>query len=159
LQKISVESAKSNFYKAYREISEFAGDQKIYLENNVITEANLIRSSYNNPFMFTDYNGYHEMTKNINFPVLLDIAHLKVSSNTLKKDFEKELGNLINKSNYLHLSDNDGIIDQNLPISEKSDLYELLKKKKLKNKTITLEIYDNIDKIKESYYLINKLVN
>ena len=49
--------------------------------------------------------------KNIN--LLVDVAHLKVSANSLGLDYFGELEKLFQLADYVHLSDNDGYSDQN----------------------------------------------
>ena len=89
--------------------------------------------------------------------MLLDLAHLKVSCNTLNLNFKEQTLGLINVSNYVHLSDNNGKKDSNNAITVDSDIFKLLKTLKLTEKTITLEIYETIDQIKRSNELINKI--
>ena len=90
------------------------------------------------------------------FNILLDVAHLKVSCNSLSLNFIDELNKFLIISDYLHISDNDSLNDSNKYINKKSELYSILSKHQLGSKIITLEIYDEIHKIKSSYNLLSK---
>ena len=129
---------------------------KLYLENNVISHKNL-NNFDDNLFMLTNSDEYFELCRKIDFKFILDIAHLKVSANSLKLNFERELESLIGESDYIHVSDNDGFTDQNLPLKKQSNLYSILSQYSLKNKIVTLEVYDTLRDIMDSYNLISKL--
>jgi len=89
---------------------------------------------------------------------LLDIAHLKVSVKTLGLNWEDEFKNMLSVSNYIHVSDNDGLHDLNNEISKSSSLFSILKQSDTKNKDFTLEVYDGIDAIKSSYEILSEVV-
>ena len=72
--------------------------------------------------------------------MLLDVAHLKVSANSLGLNFAQELENMINHADYIHLSNNNGIRDQNLGFWEDKSILKQLAKYNLNNKNLTLEI-------------------
>jgi len=72
--------------------------------------------------------------------------------------FSSELDKLIDFSDYLHLSDNDGIADKNYPILKDSSMMQLLNNCNLSNKIITLEIYDNLNIVNKSYELISNII-
>ncbi|TLP38525.1 TIM barrel protein [Arcobacter arenosus] len=132
---------------------------ELYLENNVFSSLNLETYEEINPFMLTNYKEFEELKEFINFKLLLDIAHLKVSCQTLGLVFESELSNMIKQTNYLHLSDNDGLQDLNLSIEKESELINILKKNDLTNKDITLEIYSGLNDIKNSIEVLQKVYN
>lgn len=154
------EEAEDLFYKNYRKVKEYAIEKgvAVYIENNVYSASNFEKYGNENPLMLMTEEDYLKMGKNIDFNLLLDVAHLKVSCNTLNKDFTKELINLSNNSNYIHISDNNSLEDSNKYVNKESVLFEQLHGIDLKNKIITLEIYEPIEKIKESYELISTLI-
>lgn len=90
---------------------------------------------------------------------LLDVAHLKVSCNTLGLDFETELRIFEKITDYIHISDNNGLADTNSVLKESSELYKQLSQFDFSNKTITLEIYDGIEELRTSYKVVEKLKN
>ena len=111
-----------------------------------------------NPLMLTSPAEYKELQQHIDFKLLLDVAHLYISSRTLGFDFDSHLDQMIMETNYIHLSDNDGCHDQNAAFTSNSKLLNKIKKKYLSNKTITLEIYTGLDSLRKSFDLIATLV-
>tara|TARA_B110000438_G_scaffold252757_1_gene257979 strand:+ start:488 stop:1339 length:852 start_codon:yes stop_codon:yes gene_type:complete len=146
------------FCFGYNKLLDFSDKVKIYIENNVFSYKNSLNFP-SNPFLVTDYNTYLELNKFINFPILLDMAHLKVSCNTLGLDFVNETKKIIPLSDYIHISDNDGKSDSNQHIQEKTDLTNILTSSELENKTFTLEIYSGIQKVKDSYNILNSILS
>ncbi len=131
----------------------------IYIENNVYSASN--KSRYNDvlPFMLLTKEDYNELQRKIDFKLLLDIAHLFVTSHTMGRNFSEECDSLIPLSNYIHISDNDGLSDTNFELNPLGDIFQYLSKVKLIEKTITLEIYEGIDATKRSYNLLNRLLS
>lgn len=100
-------------------LSKFAEDLgvKLLIENNVITQSNF-NSFGEDPLLMTDpeeiISVMKEMPKNVG--LLVDVAHLKVSAQTLKFDLIDAHDRLKPWISGYHLSDNDGSIDSNKPI-------------------------------------------
>jgi len=134
-------------------------DIKLYIENNVFSKTNYETYSGENFFMLTNSKEYEELKKQIDFNILLDVAHLKVSSNIFNLNFEKELKYLINETYYVHISDNDALHDINNKLEKNSSLVKLLKQQNLKDKDFTLEIYDDLGSIKETYRILEGVIN
>lgn len=157
----NIEESFNKFCIGFNKIQSYAKkfNIELYLENNVYSYENA--KTYNNEkiLMLTNSGAYKELSNFINFNLLLDVAHLKVSSNTENLNFNEELLNLVTKSNYIHISDNNGKHDSNLKISRKSELVNQLKKINLKNKDFTLEVYEDLDSIKESYNILNEIIH
>ncbi|MFK8038660.1 MAG: TIM barrel protein [Crocinitomicaceae bacterium] len=148
------------FCEAYTELIAFAGkDIKLYIENNVFSKSNHESFKGINPLMLTDLNSYKELKSYIDFNLLLDVAHLKVSANTLNLDFDRELIELFNKTDYIHVSDNDGKHDTNSAFKKESTLYKQLDLLDWSNKTVTIEVYDSLGNVKSSMDNINKIIN
>jgi len=129
------------------------------LENNVISNENYQTYNRTNPFLLTDFSSYLELQDQLDFDILLDLAHLKVSCNTLDYVFEEHLGKLLSVTNYIHISDNDGLSDVNNSIGKDSDLFKAMAMHDLKDKIITLEVYEPFNSIRESYNNIEFLIN
>ena len=145
------------FSEALNLLQDEAGsDLKIYVENNVLSTTNLKTYDGDNPFLMTDHEGYMELKEIINFDLLLDLAHLKVSANSLGLDFKDEIKKLIPVTDYLHVSGNDGLHDQNLSLETDNELIDVLNNIKLTGKTITLEIYGGINSIVNSFEILKK---
>ena len=151
------EKAIKRFCDGFSILKEKADSIDLYIENNVISSANF--KTYNeNILMLTNSEEYNQLSQKLEFNLLIDVAHLKVSCNTLGLDFAEELSFLWDKSDYIHLSDNDGYSDSNLPILSKSEIFDFLKIHFDNNKTYTLEIYEHISEIKKTQILINNIL-
>ena len=118
------------FIKRLNKLSDYAKKKKVILliENNIITKKNLNRFS-KNPFLMTTLYETKKimMNTNSNVKLLIDVAHLKVSSKTLKFDPIKYLSKLENWIEAYHLSDNNGQIDSNKNLTSKSWFWKHLK--------------------------------
>ena len=152
------EKCATRFCNAVLELQKTTSKVQLYIENNVYSEANFKTYNGEEVLMLTSSDKFVELSKKIDFNLLLDIAHLKVSSKTLGLSFKEELAKMINNSDYIHISDNDSLSDLNCTLEKDSILYKNIKNIDLKNKDITVEIYDSIDKIKESCQLLEELV-
>jgi sugar phosphate isomerase/epimerase len=148
------------FCDGFNKLKNIAGDNlQLYIENNVFSSTNAKTYKNENIFMLTNLEEYLELKDEINFNILLDIAHLKVSTNTLKLNFESQLKSLIQKTNYIHISDNDSLNDINSKLDQNSDIIKLINKENIKDKIFTLEIYDGIEAVKSSYNILEGLLN
>ena len=147
------------FIKSWKELKKVSGNVNLYLENNVLSYENFKNFEYKNPFLCTDYKSYLELKRKVDFKILLDFGHLFVSCKTLNKNFFKEAEKFTNLTDYFHISDNNGISDENKGLNIKSEIFKFLKKKKIKkNSTLTLEIYQNINIIKKNIKIVSKLI-
>jgi len=153
--------ATDRFNNAFKELSEYSKrlDIALFVENNVLSEANYRMFNNIPPFLFCDSSGLNELVSNCS--VLLDVAHLKVSTKTLGRNFIEELEMLLPISNYIHVSDNDGQSDSNNCLEKNNNLYHSLRENSnsLKNKDFTIEVYDGLDAVKTTYDNIRELIN
>jgi len=131
---------------------------KLYIENNVCSLSNISAFEGTNPFMLTSYGDYSELSQQIDFSLLFDIAHSFISSNVLDHSFKSEFENMFHHSDYLHISENDGYHDQNKALDPEGELFSLLKQYELNGKIISLEIYSDIQGLKNSFKLISNLI-
>lgn len=152
------DNAKVRFCEALKSLQNEFCDIDIFVENNVFSNTNFNTYAGNNIFMLTNSDEYFELKNEIDFNLLLDVAHLKVSSNSLNLDFKKELSTLIKESHYLHLSDNNGYEDQNNYFSIDSFIASLTKDE-LYNKSLTLEIYDSLENVKISENITKRIID
>jgi len=151
-------AALSRFCEAWRILQDEAGDSvALYIENNVLSQTNADTYGNENPFLLTDCAGYSELQQLIDYNLLLDLAHLKVSSHSLHLDFQEEAGKLMSTTNYLHVSGNDGLHDQNHGVTGDPDITAVLENSDLSDKTITLEVYDGLDSIADSFKYLEGL--
>jgi len=145
------------FYEAYKAIKSHSSKVEVFIENNVVSEKNFLTFGMN-PFLLTDFDSWLELKQYIEFPLLLDLAHLKVSCTTLRRDFQSDAKKLLAVSEYLHLSDNNGKEDANENLLADSDILKILQGHDLDKKTITLEIYKDLNSIKESECFLKKRI-
>lgn len=148
-------SALFRFCDGFNILKSTCGSElELYIENNVYSFEDQRIYGKNIPFMLTQYTDYEELRKVLDFKLLLDIAHLKVSCNSLGLSFNSQLGEMINLTDYLHLSQASKTKDQHRCVSLDSSMFEYLKKYKFTDKTITLEIHDGIEQAQRSYLAV-----
>lgn len=147
----NMKKAYERFCSGFNLIKSESKGIDIYIENNVYSKTNFNLYGLRNPFMLTSLTEYRELKQHIDFKLLLDIAHLYVSSRSLGFDFDSHLDQMIMETDYIHLSGNDGWHDQNAEFVSGSKLLNKIKKKYLKDKTITLEIYTGIDGLEATF--------
>jgi sugar phosphate isomerase/epimerase len=125
---------------------------KFLIENNVLASVN-VHPNGSNPLLCCDADEMLLVLKEVNHPdlgLLIDTAHLKVSSNTLHFDLKEAVGKLKNNIGCIHHSDNDGSFDTNekmdnsywfLPfMKEFSDIVHVIEVKKLSEEEILEQI-------------------
>jgi len=151
--------AISRFCNGFEKLKLLSDSVELYVENNVYSISNSMTYENENIFMLTNYSEFTELSEKISFKLLVDVAHLKVSASTLNLDFKQELSNMIENSNYIHISDNDALHDQNNMLLEDSNLVRLLRQYDLKDKDFTLEIYDNMINIKKTHEVLKGIIN
>lgn len=149
--------AEKNFLKSCKEINRYLGKYKmtVLIENNVLSYKN-----YNvfkeNPLLFCEPNQIIKFLKKLpeNFGLLLDVAHLKVSSNSINFNLLEAHEKLKKYIKAYHISDNDGKSDSNSLINKKSWFLKLLKKNVL---YYSLEVYNqNLNILKNQMKLLDK---
>lgn len=143
--------AYERFCYGYNLIKSEARGIEIYIENNVYSQTNFNNFGQDNPLMLTSLDEYRKLHENIDFKLLLDVAHLYVSSKSLGFDFDLALDHMIERTDYIHLSDNDGKNDQNEEFGDNSIILNKLKSSMLADKTITLEVYSGMDGLRKSF--------
>lgn len=113
---------------------------KLLIENNVCTKGNASHFS-RSPFLFSDFEESIALVSALppNVGVLLDIAHLYVSSNTLGFEPLSLLDRMADRIDGCHVSSNHGLVDSNEPLSPDSPLLRLIQPG---HKFYTLEVYD-----------------
>ncbi len=152
------EKAMDRFCEGYMELQKEAGNIELYIENNVYSASNWDVFGECKPFLLLCNEDFIELQKRISFKLLLDIALLFVTSQTMDLNFNSELQSLVGKSDYLHLSDNDGRHDLNRSIAPHSHIGQQLHCLQLVNKTITLEIYQGLEATRQSLMNLSTLL-
>jgi sugar phosphate isomerase/epimerase len=130
---------------------------KLLIENNVIHKNEFNKFSKNTVLMSEPKEMVYIM-KNTdkNVHLLLDVAHLKISSSTLKFNLISAIKKLNKWVKGYHLSENNGKIDNNKNLKYNSWFWPYIKKGL---NYYSLEIYNNnIDKIKNQIALANNKI-
>ena len=150
--------AKKNFIDRVNKISDIALKLGINLqiENNVISLKNY-QEFQSNPFLMVTIDECKEIMLQTpsNVSLLVDVAHLKVSSNTLKFSTNNFFNECYEWITSYHLSDNNGKEDTNSEISDQSWFWGFIKKEAVK----TLEIYNMPFKKIYEQYILTKNIN
>ena len=149
-----------NFKKSWEILSAHCGKVvQLYLENNVLNKRNYLTYNKTNPFLLTNYKSYLELKKHLKFKILLDLAHLRVTSQTLKNNFFKEAHMFAKNTDYFHISDNNGLRDENNGLKKNSKIYKFIKEYNFSNNSrFTLEIYKDLNLIKENIRTLNRIL-
>ncbi len=131
---------------------------KILIENNVINKQNL-KTFNGNPFMMTSIKQTENLVKYLpnNVYILLDLAHLKISSRTLNFSASEFLKKFDSKIKAYHISDNSGDLDTNDVVTKNSWFWQYLKKDKA---YYTFELKtENTNIIKDQIKMLRKFIN
>ncbi len=148
--------AYERFCMAYEYIAKLCAKNNInlYLENNVLSAENYQAFQNQNYMMMTDFTSILEMKKQLAFNLLLDLGHLHVSCKTLRLDYSKECQKLKEYVRWIHISENNGILDEHKPLVENSKILKEFYKLYYPSTHITLEISGNAEDILSSIQLL-----
>ena len=114
---------------------------KLMIENNVLSSKNL-KEFKTNPFLMADPEECKYVLDNVpkNVGLLIDVAHVKVSSKSLNFRPKKMFDLNSNRIFGYHLSDNNGLKDSNKSFNSNSWFWKYIKNDK---KYYSIEVYDN----------------
>lgn len=150
------DEAMEIFIKRVNEISVYANKKnvKLMIENNVLSKKNY-EEFKDNPLLMIDSSETKNILDNThdNVGLLVDVAHLKVSANTLNFSAIDYLKQFFDDIWGYHLSDNDGKADTNSPITKNSWFWPYI------NKNVnyfSVEVYQNNGDILKSQYNLAK---
>lgn len=128
---IDRDTAYELMIRSVREVADYAAGKgkSLLLENNVISPVYLAKAPAN-PLLMTDAGEILRFMKDVERPnvgFLIDTGHTKVSGTALGYDPHAFMDAVAPYVRALHLSDNDGREDQNLPFDENAWFYPRLK--------------------------------
>lgn len=128
---IDREAAYQLMIASVREVADYAAarGKSLLLENNVISPVYLAKAPAN-PLLMTSPDEIVRFMKEVdraNVGFLIDMGHTKVSATALGFDAHDFLDRVSPYIRALHLSDNDGREDQNLPFGAEAWFYPRLK--------------------------------
>tara|TARA_B100001093_G_scaffold519145_1_gene606745 strand:+ start:5049 stop:5897 length:849 start_codon:yes stop_codon:yes gene_type:complete len=145
------------FIERIATLAEYASnyDVQLLIENNVISDSNIKRFG-EDPLLMTEPKEATFIMENTpsNVNMLLDVAHLKVSANSLGFDRHEMFSACDKWIKAYHFSDNDGKSDTNEGIDIDSWFWPYVKKSE---NYYTLEIYNSdINELKEQINITNE---
>ena len=145
------------FLERIASLAEYAScnNVELLIENNVISDSNIKRFG-KDPLLMTAPKESKFIMENTpsNVNMLLDVAHLKVSANSLGFDRYEMFSSCDNWIKAYHFSDNDGKSDSNKSIDIDSWFWPYVKKNE---NYYTLEIYNSdINELKEQINITNE---
>ncbi|KQH83649.1 hypothetical protein AMR76_21815 [Vibrio furnissii] len=147
------------FIRNVNELASFAKEKDITLliENNVLSERNF-KTFGCDPLLMTGPSETEDIFNNVakNVKLLIDVAHLKVSANTLSFDPVAYLNDFKNITDAYHISDNNGLEDSNQPFTEESWFVNHIRKDL---DYYSLEIYlSDTTKLESQYSLMSDVL-
>ncbi len=148
------------FLERVASLAEYASSINVQLliENNVISDNNLKRFG-KDPLLMTAPKEAKFIMQNTasNVNMLLDVAHLKVSANSLGFDRREMFSSCDEWIKAYHFSDNDGKSDSNKSIDKDSWFWPYIKKNE---NYYTLEIYNSsINELKNQIDITSEALN
>jgi sugar phosphate isomerase/epimerase len=132
---------------------------KLAIENNVVASFALINGKNKLCLGATaaDLESIFKAVNNDNLYLSLDLGHAKVNSHTLRASIDEIIQHLNAKIINVHLSDNNGIVDEHHILSSDSEATNYCKR--IKSPYFVLEAYNlNPEVIKAQIKLIEKYV-
>lgn len=161
LPRFSKEQAVDNFILSISRLCSFAAARgvSVAVENHVVAPFNLVDGkNVLLPGATPEELLYildESHAENIGF--LVDLGHLKVTSNTLEFDARAALKKLLPYSFGVHIHDNDGCRDMHLPVQENVWFMDLLRDSICSNFLMVLEMPGlSLDSLDKQIALFNK---
>ncbi len=106
----------------------------------------------------TDCASIMKMKEQLDFNLLLDLGHLRVSANTLGLKYGQECDSLRNYVQWIHVSENNGIYDEHKPLNGDSKITEEFCKIFCPDVNVTLETVGNIEEILRSMEILKYMM-
>ena len=137
------EEAYHRFLESVSFLAQYARAKnvRLLLENNVVTPQNVTDGSSRHFLLVTaeDFTRFFEDIEQDNVGILLDIGHLAVAAASLGFEAEAFVETHRERIEAIHLSENDGQADQNLPLTDANWFLPYLPQ--FADRTLVLEAY------------------
>lgn len=122
----------------------------LYIENSPLSLENL-NSLGEGAILGVTARQITSLAEKANVGVLVDFGHLNASANSLGLSKLKEAETMLDYSDYVHLSENNGLEDQHLNFGEEAWFIPILRKHKTKIAAATLETgIATLDQVRQS---------
>jgi sugar phosphate isomerase/epimerase len=159
----SKKEAHEIFVESIQQLADYALQyhMTVAIENNVLTHSNLQNGKNTLLLGVTsdEILNVIESVKRENVAVLIDVGHLKVSAQTLGFSPLMFIKNIAHLTVALHLSENNGVIDEHRAIREDSWFWDSLTKGLFPHVTFTLEVHNcSISYIQKQIALISSKI-
>ena len=160
---LSYEKAFSIFSDSVEMLAKYAKKfgVRVAIEPNVVSKFNLIDGKNKLLLICEEWEikKLFEEIRYSNVGILLDLGHTKVTSYSLKFDKDKFVKNVKKHVFALHVSENNGKIDQHLPLKKNGWVLRTTKMFRNSNIPIVLESYFNsIEEMKKNLQLIERVL-
>jgi len=153
------QKAFTTFVESVKEINTYAEKRgvKLAVENNVLSENNLVEGE--NRFLLlceaTEFERLWEEIPTDNLGILLDLGHLKVTSNWLNFDRHEFIERVKEKIFAIHINDNNGKSDTHSQVNKTSWCLEAISRNNFTQIPLVLEsTCVTIDQINQQLRLI-----
>jgi len=129
---IEYQTSFNTFKDSVLKIANYAvkKDIKIAIENNVLSKYNLV-GGRNKLFLMCESWEFEKLFQEIkleNLGILIDLGHLKVTSNLLKFNANDFIEKLKNKVSIVHIHENDGEVDEHKCIKKGDWSFKVMQK-------------------------------
>ena len=159
-QEIKLDEAYKNFETSIKDLYRYNIENNIILciENNVVEKHNYIKNHNRYLFSFlSDSRFIRQLITKYKIKILLDLAHLKISANVLGFDKNNFIDKYLDHIKIVHMSENNGLTDQNFPLNSDTWFWKKIKWHKLEY--ISLEIKNcTIKEIKDQIKLVSEMI-
>jgi sugar phosphate isomerase/epimerase len=137
------ETAFNTFIDSVEEINRYAEAKgvRIAIENNVLAQHNVVDGQ--NPFLLLcearEFEALWQRVHSTNIGILLDLGHLKVTSNWLSFDKYEFVDRVRDRVFAIHMHENNGLVDEHKPLDETSWCFDIISENNFANLPIVLE--------------------
>jgi len=157
------ETAFNTFVASVEEINRYAQEKglRIAIENNVLSDYNVVDGK--NPFLLLceaeEFERLWERIPSANVGILLDLGHLKPTSQWLNFDRYEFIERVKDRVFIIHVHENNGQVDKHIELDETSWCFEIISKECFRGLPIVVESVGlNINQIIQPVSLVERML-
>jgi len=157
---IPISISRKNLYDSIVYLSKYSENRNVnlYLENNVIEHYNSKEANNRYHFIsFKDSDFIIQLMNKFKIGILLDVGHLKITSKSLKFNSKKFVEKYSKHIKIVHLSDNNGLIDQNKILTKKSWFWNFIPWQQIEYVSLELKNYSYNKLISQVKFVENQI--